>query len=157
MTQKDIRAAIKTKLLTLNTNLGHAITAKAALTFSVMASKTLSKRGDQDYPKLFIVSESNKLTEGVSGTADSVCKYMIVCVHKPISNPAKTEEEVADIMEKVAADIAKLFVNDSTLGNRVHNCIVTDCTTDSGFTFPEGIAALELTVEQLQKPLDQII
>jgi hypothetical protein len=109
-----------------------------------------AKQEDSDYPKIVMPVDSGIVTQLPAKQRRKKTKFDIIIVLKA-TNPQPEVSPPAvpfgDVMLKLIDDFSDLVAASPTLGGIVTNVDIEDWTTDSGFSYPEGVAWFKLAVE----------
>jgi hypothetical protein len=108
--------------------------------YSVFNTEVMNKQKDGDYPKMFIVTDEGRSSQEVSGRQELILNFLVIGVVKKIS----ANDDPQALIEKLIEDIEKAIRLNDTLMGSVQNAEVTGFTTDSGASYPEGIAVLRV-------------
>ncbi len=143
---KDLRDAVVQVLLNISPATGAISVVNPVNIFKTYDPKKLAMRRDQDYPKIFVVTDTgNRKRSGPQSKDDTTKFYVIFITKAGISDNA---ESVANAVDAFVDDCERAFDQHDTLFGRVTNAEMTTFTVDSGFCYPEGVAVCTIEVDQ---------
>ena len=149
MSLKDVRNSIVTLLGTINTAQGYSMTVDPTHVFATYDTKMIEDQSDSSYPKFFVVTNKGDRIQSIGETEDRDTDFLVVAITKSLSNDV-TASILADMVDDMVDDLDRLFNLNDTLGGTVHKVTLNGFTTDSGFTFPEGVVVAYVKVEERQ-------
>jgi len=138
---KEIQAALKVVLKKIKVADGYSQTIVDANIKKNFSPKAVSRREEDDYPKIFVFPDHGENERHPSGRYRRHLRWIIVCIIKKVTDSPEADEQIMDFID----DVDQVFDSNSTIEGCVHDSEVGEWTTDGGSAHPEAVAVIELT------------
>ncbi len=138
-----IRQKLELMLYTIKPSGGFTNTLPPKHIYPAFSAEWMGNKTDKLYPKVFLVSERGAKIKEPAESSFKTDSFLIVVVVKAV----RPTDDTRTMTESWLEDIEKLLDQNESLSGIVHEARVDGYSMDSGFTHPEGVVVMRVTVE----------
>ena len=147
-----VRQALANTLTQITKANGYSLDLSSSNIYKVYTTDFMTNTKDALYPKVFVVTDSGKNDGEPSYAVMRELRFIIILVLKGDSTGHVLGDPTTllqDAITNFIDDVDRCLLKNQTLQGTVDQARVTDWTTDSGFTNPEGIGLLKVLTTRL--------
>lgn len=143
-TLKQVREALANAVKNVKTANGYGTDLADDHVFNKYSREQLIGQPDSAYPMCFVVSDRGRSERLPQHSAWLSVDFVLIFVCKQVDGLPDPNDQAETFID----DIEKLLNSDDTLGNTVHEAVLTEWELDSGAIYPEGCALVYLTTRR---------
>ena len=142
ITLAQVKAALVDAITAIKTP--HFVTEfKATNVLGHFSADFIKMRDDKFYPKAFVIIDQGSSENEPSSVVNKKVDFTVIFVVKKF---AKNDKEPEDKILQAIEDFEQSLFESSFLNDNVSEISISDFTTDSGYTNPEGIVIFKVSV-----------